>query len=62
MAVFQKQTFWRSYMPFMENKYQYIDPDYAYTNKSIYDRYMHGTINSDVNTLTELILEQIINQ
>ena len=34
MAVFQKQTFWRSYMPFMENKYQYIDPDYAYTNKN----------------------------
>lgn len=28
-------------------------------NKSIYERYMHGTINSDVNILTELILEQI---
>ncbi len=28
-------------------------------NKSIYERYMHGTINSDVKILTELILEQI---
>ena len=28
-------------------------------NKSIYDRYMHGTINSDVKTLTELISELI---
>jgi len=28
-------------------------------NKSVYERYMNGTINSDVNTLTELILEQI---
>ena len=28
-------------------------------NKSIYERYMYGTINSDVNILTELILEQI---
>jgi cell filamentation protein len=28
-------------------------------NKSIYDRYMQGTINSDVKTLTELILELI---
>ncbi len=26
-------------------------------NKSVYDRYMKGTIESDVNTLTELILE-----
>lgn len=25
-------------------------------NKSVYDQYMEGTINSDVNTLTELIL------
>jgi len=28
-------------------------------NKHIYNRYMYGTINSDVKTLTELILEQI---
>ena len=28
-------------------------------NKSVYERYMHGTINSDVKTLTGLILEQI---
>ena len=28
-------------------------------NKSVYERYMNGTINSDVNILTELILEQI---
>lgn len=28
-------------------------------NKSIYDQYMQGTINSDVKTLTKLILEQI---
>jgi cell filamentation protein len=28
-------------------------------NKSVYDRYMHGTINSDVITLSELIFEQI---
>ena len=28
-------------------------------NKSVYERYMNGTINSDVNTLTELILEKI---
>ena len=28
-------------------------------NKSVYERYMNGTINSDVNTLTELIIEQI---
>jgi cell filamentation protein len=28
-------------------------------NKSIYERYMHGTINSDIKTLTELILEMI---
>ena len=26
-------------------------------NKSVYDQYMQGTINSDVNVLTELILE-----
>lgn len=28
-------------------------------NKSVYERYMHGTINSDLDTLTELILELI---
>lgn len=28
-------------------------------NKSVYERYMHGTINSDLETLTELILELI---
>ncbi len=28
-------------------------------NKSVYERYMHGTINSDVKILTGLILEQI---
>lgn len=28
-------------------------------NLSVYERYMHGTINSDVETLTGLILEQI---
>lgn len=28
-------------------------------NKSVYERYMHGTINSDVKTLTGLIIEQI---
>lgn len=28
-------------------------------NKSVYDQYMKGTINSDVNTLTKLILELI---
>ncbi len=28
-------------------------------NKNVYERYMNGTINSDVNILTELILEQI---
>jgi cell filamentation protein len=28
-------------------------------NKNVYDRYMHGTINSDVITLTKLILELI---
>lgn len=28
-------------------------------DKSVYERYMHGTINSDIDTLTELILEQI---
>lgn len=28
-------------------------------NKSIYDQYMQGTINSDIKTLTKLILEQI---
>jgi len=28
-------------------------------NKNIYDQYMHGTINSDVKTLTKLILELI---
>jgi cell filamentation protein len=31
-------------------------------NKSVYERYMNGTINSDVNVLTELILEQINSQ
>lgn len=31
-------------------------------NKSIYDQYMQGTINSDINTLIELILKQIENQ
>lgn len=31
-------------------------------NKSIYDQYMQGTINSDVNTLTKLILELIETQ
>ncbi len=28
-------------------------------NKNIYDRYMEGTINSDLKTLTKLILELI---
>jgi len=28
-------------------------------NKKVYDQYMQGTINSDVNTLTKLILERI---
>jgi cell filamentation protein len=28
-------------------------------NKSVYERYMKGTIESDVNTLTELIFELI---
>ena len=28
-------------------------------NKSVYERYMKGTIESDVNTLTELIFERI---
>lgn len=31
-------------------------------NKSIYDQYMQGTINSDINSLIELILKQIENQ
>jgi cell filamentation protein len=31
-------------------------------NKSTYERYMHGTINSDLDTLTTLILEQIENK
>lgn len=31
-------------------------------NKSIYERYMHGTIDSDLDTLSELILEQIENK
>lgn len=30
-------------------------------NNSVYERYMHGTINSDLQTLTGLILEQIEN-
>ncbi len=30
-------------------------------NKSVFERYMNGTINSNVKTLTELILEQIDN-
>ena len=28
-------------------------------NKSVYERYMKGTIESDVNVLTELIIELI---
>lgn len=28
-------------------------------NKDVYDKYMQGTINSDVKTLTKLILERI---
>ena len=28
-------------------------------NKKVYDQYMQGTINSDINTLTKLILERI---
>jgi cell filamentation protein len=31
-------------------------------NKSVFDQYMQGTINSDINTLKELILELIENQ
>lgn len=31
-------------------------------NKNIYERYMKGTIESNVNILTELILELIVNQ
>jgi len=31
-------------------------------NESVYDKYMQGTINSDVKTLTELILELIEKQ
>ena len=28
-------------------------------DKNVYDRYMNGTINSDIKILTELILERI---
>ena len=31
-------------------------------NLSVYQRYMSGTINSDVNMLTDLIFELIINK
>lgn len=31
-------------------------------SKSVYDQYMQGTINSDIKTLTELILKLIENQ
>lgn len=31
-------------------------------NENVYERYMRGTINSDVSTLTQLIFEQIENQ
>jgi cell filamentation protein len=31
-------------------------------NKSIYDQYMQGTINSDINALIELIFKQLENQ
>ena len=31
-------------------------------NKSIYDQYMQGTINSDINVLIELILKQLKNK
>lgn len=31
-------------------------------NKNVFERYMQGTIESDVKTLTELILEQIENK
>lgn len=41
-----------------------LEKDYTLTlnppdNKSIYDQYMQGTINSDVKALTKLIFEQI---
>ena len=39
----------------MRNDYQYIDPDYA----DVYDRYMSGTIESDVDKLERLIEELI---
>ncbi|MEC4004036.1 Fic family protein [Flavobacterium sp. SUN052] len=31
-------------------------------NKNVYQRYMHGTINSDTDTLYKLLLEQIENK
>jgi cell filamentation protein len=31
-------------------------------NKSVYERYMKGTIESDITTLTELIFELVENE
>jgi hypothetical protein len=56
----------------MRNDYEYIDPDYAYTdpqtgvlrnlagisdNLDVYERYMSGTIDGDVGRLATMILE-----
>ena len=57
----------------MSNSYHYEDPQFAYIdpqsgltlqlnppdNKGVYERYMAGTVEGDVHTLTALILELI---
>lgn len=41
----------------MSNSYKYIDPDYTYTdppdNNIIYEKYMKGTIESDLTILAD---------
>ena len=53
----------------MRNNYDYIDPDYTYTNPKtgvlrkldVYERYIAGTIEGDIEKLTALILELMQN-
>jgi hypothetical protein len=47
----------------MENNYRYIDPGFTYIdpadNTTVYTQYMLGTINGDIELLSQLIIEQI---
>jgi hypothetical protein len=47
----------------MSDSYKYIDPGFTYIdpadNTTVYTQYMQGTINGDIELLSQLIFDQI---